>query len=74
MFGIEIRYFCSFKKISLPQLFKMLIYTRYKVNLPKFEADLSIDLKMSLVYVSGCVSPCNDVLDSTYCIYVKYGS
>ena len=43
-------------------------------KLPKIEADLSSDIKMSLVYVSGYVSRYDDDFDDTHFLYLKYGS
>ena len=44
------------------------------VNLPKFEADLPIDVKMGLINVSGYVSRHHNVLGDTYYIYLKWFS
>ena len=43
-------------------------------KLPKIEADLSSDIKMDLVYVSGYVPCYNDDFDDMHFLYLKYGS
>ena len=43
-------------------------------KLPKIKADLSSDIKMGLVYVSGYVSCYDDDFDDTHFLYLKYGS
>ena len=42
--------------------------------LPQIEADLSSDIKMGLVYVSGCVSRYDDDFDDTLFIYLEHRS